>query len=183
MQNHGPVHSRHGVEEQGLSGARNVYWNLPPARLYEEAVRRGEARISADGALICHTGEFTGRSPNDKFVVEEPATSAEIWWGKVNKPISGAAFDLLLEQGPPSPRRQGPLRLRRLRRRRSALSHAGPGHHRDRLAGALRLEHVRARDRSGEARPLRARLRRARRGELQGRSGGATAPAARPSSW
>ena len=98
MQNHGPVHSRHGVEEQGLSGARNVYWNLPPARLYEEAVRRGEAHLSADGALICHTGEFTGRSPNDKFVVEEPGTSADIWWGKVNKPISGAAFDLLLNK-------------------------------------------------------------------------------------
>ena len=71
MQNHGPVHSRHGVDEQGLAGARNVYWNLPPARLYEEAIRRGEARMSADGALICHTGEFTGRSPNDKFVVED----------------------------------------------------------------------------------------------------------------
>jgi phosphoenolpyruvate carboxykinase (ATP) len=96
MQNHGPVHSRHGVDEQGLSGASNVYWNLPPARLYEEAVRRGEARISADGALICHTGEFTGRSPNDKFVVEDAESSAEIWWGKVNKPISGEAFDRLL---------------------------------------------------------------------------------------
>ncbi len=98
MQNHGPVHSRHGVEEQGLSDPRNVYWNLPPARLYEEAVRRGEARISADGALICHTGEFTGRSPNDKFVVEEPGTSSEIWWGKVNQPISSPAFDNLLHK-------------------------------------------------------------------------------------
>ncbi|MEO8277505.1 MAG: phosphoenolpyruvate carboxykinase (ATP) [Thermoanaerobaculia bacterium] len=96
MENHGPVRSRHGVEAQGLAGAANVYWNLPPAQLYEQAVRRGEAKISADGALICHTGEFTGRSPNDKFVVEEPGTSGEIWWGKVNKPISMAAFDALL---------------------------------------------------------------------------------------
>ena len=65
MVNRGPVWSRYGVEEQGLSDAGTVYWNLPPAQLYEEAVKRGEAAISADGALICHTGEFTGRSPND----------------------------------------------------------------------------------------------------------------------
>ena len=96
MVNRGPVWSRHGVEEQGLGEAATVYWNLPPARLYEEAVKRGEAAISADGALICHTGEFTGRSPNDKFVVEEPGSSGEVWWGKVNKPISPAHFDALL---------------------------------------------------------------------------------------
>ncbi|MEO7795009.1 MAG: phosphoenolpyruvate carboxykinase (ATP) [Thermoanaerobaculia bacterium] len=98
MQNHGPVHSRHGVEEQGLADAGNVYWNLPPARLYEEAVLRGEARISADGALICHTGEFTGRSPNDKFVVGEEAALPDIWWGKVNKAIPAAAFEGLLDK-------------------------------------------------------------------------------------
>ena len=96
MVNRGPVWSRHGVEEQGLGEAGTVHWNLPPARLYEEAVKRGEAAISADGALICHTGEFTGRSPNDKFVVEEPGSSGEVWWGKVNKPISPAHFDALL---------------------------------------------------------------------------------------
>jgi len=96
MLNRGPVWSRHGVEEQGLSAAGTVYWNLPPARLYEEAVKRGEAAISADGALICHTGEFTGRSPNDKFVVEEPGSSGNVWWGKVNKAIAPEKFDGLL---------------------------------------------------------------------------------------
>ena len=96
MVNRGPVWSRHGIEEQGLGEAGTVHWNLPPARLYEEAVQRGEAAISADGALICHTGEFTGRSPNDKFVVEEPGSSGEVWWGKVNKPISPAHFNGLL---------------------------------------------------------------------------------------
>src|SRR5262245_8007835 len=98
MVNRGPVWSRHGVEEQGLQSAGTVHWNLPPARLYEEAVERGEAAISADGALICHTGEFTGRSPNDKFVVEEPGSSGDVWWGKVNKPISPAHFDALLDK-------------------------------------------------------------------------------------
>ncbi|MEZ5312831.1 MAG: phosphoenolpyruvate carboxykinase (ATP) [Thermoanaerobaculia bacterium] len=96
MQNRGPVWSRHGIDEQGLSTSGTVYWNLPPAQLYEEAVRRGEAAISADGALICHTGEFTGRSPNDKFVVEEPGSKENVWWGKVSKPIAPESFDRLL---------------------------------------------------------------------------------------
>ncbi len=96
MQNAGPAVSRHGVEEQGLGAAAKVHWNLSAAELYEQAVRRGEASISREGALICHTGEFTGRSPNDKFVVEEPGSKDSIWWGKVNRPIAPAKFDALL---------------------------------------------------------------------------------------
>ena len=95
MDNRGPAVSRHGIEEQGLAGARTVYWNLSPAELYEQAVRRGEAVIAADGALVCHTGEFTGRSPNDKFVVEEAGTRDAIWWGKVNRPIAVDRFAAL----------------------------------------------------------------------------------------
>ncbi len=95
MENRGPAVSRHGIEEQGITGARTVYWNLPPAELYEQAVVRGEAAISADGALICHTGEFTGRSPNDKFVAEEAGTRDSIWWGKVNQPIAVDRFAAL----------------------------------------------------------------------------------------
>jgi phosphoenolpyruvate carboxykinase (ATP) len=98
MENRGPVISRHGVDKQGLGAAATVYWNLPPAQLVEHAVRRGEAELSNDGALVCHTGEFTGRSPNDKFVVEEPGSKESIWWGKVNHPIAAGRFDALLEK-------------------------------------------------------------------------------------
>jgi phosphoenolpyruvate carboxykinase (ATP) len=98
MENRGPAISQHGVEGQGLGAAATVHWNLPPAELYELAVRRSEAAISNEGALICHTGEFTGRSPNDKFVVEEPGSKDRVWWGKVNKPIAPEKFDGLLEQ-------------------------------------------------------------------------------------
>jgi phosphoenolpyruvate carboxykinase (ATP) len=98
MENRGPAISRHGVDEQGLGAAATVYWNLPPAQLVEHAVRRGEAHLSNDGALVCHTGEFTGRSPNDKFVVEEPGSKDSIWWGKVNRPIAPARFDALLDK-------------------------------------------------------------------------------------
>jgi len=95
MDNFGPAISRHGIDEHGLGDVATVYWNLPPAQLVEHAVRRGEAVLSADGALICHTGEFTGRSPNDKFVVEEPSSKDRIWWGKVNRPFPPEKFDAL----------------------------------------------------------------------------------------
>ena len=75
MGNFGPVHSRHGLEEQKLE-VKNAYWNLPPAQLYEHAIRRGEGVISAGGPLVARTGEHTGRSPKDKFTVEEPSRSA-----------------------------------------------------------------------------------------------------------
>ncbi len=96
MENRGPAVSRHGVEEQGLAAAPTVHWNLPPAALVELAVRRQEAWLSEDGALICHTGEFTGRSPDDKFTVEEPSSRDSIWWGQVNRPVAPTTFDALL---------------------------------------------------------------------------------------
>jgi phosphoenolpyruvate carboxykinase (ATP) len=96
MQNEGPYVSSHGVENNGITGARTVYWNLPPARLVEMAVRRGEAVLAADGPLLCETGQHTGRSPNDKFLVKHPSIDADIWWGDVNRPIESEKFDLLL---------------------------------------------------------------------------------------
>jgi phosphoenolpyruvate carboxykinase (ATP) len=98
MENRGAAISRYGVEEQGLGAAATVYWNQSPAQLVEHAIRRGEAALSADGALVCNTGEFTGRSPNDKFVVEESTSRDSIWWGKVNKPFPSERFDALLER-------------------------------------------------------------------------------------
>jgi phosphoenolpyruvate carboxykinase (ATP) len=70
-----------------------VRWNLSTAVLYEEAVRRQEGVIAAAGPLACRTGQHTGRSPNDKFVVREPSSEAAIAWGNVNRPITPAQFD------------------------------------------------------------------------------------------
>ncbi len=93
MENLGPFASRHGVENQGLGGARTAHWNLPPAQLYEHAVRRGEAQIAEAGPLVVRTGAHTGRSPNDRFLVREPQTEADIFWGDVNKPFERERFD------------------------------------------------------------------------------------------
>ena len=83
-----------GLEREGITTDR-VYWNLAPAALYEEAVRRHEGLIAAEGPLSCRTGLHTGRSPNDKFVVREAPSDRDIDWGKTNKPIEPAQFEAL----------------------------------------------------------------------------------------
>ena len=82
------------IATAGLGGASHVYYNLDEARLYEEAIRRGEAELTADGALRALTGQHTGRSAKDKFVVRDEETENVIWWDH-NKPMSRAHFDVL----------------------------------------------------------------------------------------
>jgi phosphoenolpyruvate carboxykinase (ATP) len=77
-----------------IPGAR-LRWNLSDAALYEEAVKRGEGLIAAGGPLACLTGQHTGRSPNDRFLVREPSSEHEIAWGAVNRPMEPEQFDLL----------------------------------------------------------------------------------------
>jgi phosphoenolpyruvate carboxykinase (ATP) len=83
-----------GLETAGLSTSGRVHYNgLGPA-LYEEAIRRGEAALSADGALVAYTGQHTGRSPKDKFMVRDALTDGTVWWDN-NKAMEPARFDLL----------------------------------------------------------------------------------------
>jgi phosphoenolpyruvate carboxykinase (ATP) len=84
-----------GLEEHGIQNVARVYWNLSVPALYEEAVRRREALMGADGPLVCRTGQHTGRSPNDKFIVREPSSEDKVWWSKVNRPIEPQFFDAL----------------------------------------------------------------------------------------
>ena len=74
---------------------RTVRANLSTAELYEYAIRAGEGLVAADGPLVVRTGKHTGRSPEDKFIVEEPSSRDKIWWGPVNRPISEANYDRL----------------------------------------------------------------------------------------
>jgi phosphoenolpyruvate carboxykinase (ATP) len=84
-----------GLEEHGIQNVARVYWNMSVPALYEEAVRRREALIGADGPLVCRTGQHTGRSPNDKFIVREPSSEDKVWWSKVNRPLEPQHFDAL----------------------------------------------------------------------------------------
>ncbi|OFV97402.1 MAG: phosphoenolpyruvate carboxykinase (ATP) [Acidobacteria bacterium RIFCSPLOWO2_12_FULL_54_10] len=87
--------STYGLEEHGIQNVKSVYWNLPAGQLYEHAVRRSEALVAHHGALVVNTGRYTGRSPNDKFVVQDPSSDPYIWWGKVNRPFDAERFEHL----------------------------------------------------------------------------------------
>jgi phosphoenolpyruvate carboxykinase (ATP) len=69
--------------------------NLSIAELYEDAVRDGDGVIAAEGPLVVRTGQHTGRSPLDKFIVREPSSEQNVWWGDVNHPITEANYDRL----------------------------------------------------------------------------------------
>jgi phosphoenolpyruvate carboxykinase (ATP) len=84
-----------GLEAHGIENVARVYWNPSVPALCEEAVRRREGLLAEGGPLVCRTGQHTGRSPNDKFIVQESSSEAHVWWGKVNRPIEAAHFDEL----------------------------------------------------------------------------------------
>jgi phosphoenolpyruvate carboxykinase (ATP) len=74
------VTPHHRLEDQGITGVARVHYNYVEAALVEAAVARGEGRLGNGGAFLCSTGQFTGRSPKDKFVVRTPAVEKTIWW-------------------------------------------------------------------------------------------------------
>ncbi|MCA9990746.1 MAG: phosphoenolpyruvate carboxykinase [Ardenticatenaceae bacterium] len=98
MQHIGPAISDYGIENHGITNAETVYWNLTTPMLYEQATRRKEGVIVHLGPLVVRTGDHTGRSPNDKFVVKEPTSDHKIWWGKVNRPFEQQNFDAMLRK-------------------------------------------------------------------------------------
>jgi phosphoenolpyruvate carboxykinase (ATP) len=83
-----------GIAEIGLTTSGKVHYNFPPHLLYQESIARREASLTASGALLADTGQHTGRSPKDKFVVREAATEDKVWWDN-NNGMSREAFDML----------------------------------------------------------------------------------------
>ena len=86
------------LSNHGFGNLRLAYWNLTTETLYEEAAFRSEGAISTGGPLIAHTGKFTARSANDKFVVRHSDSENNIWWGTYNRPFSIEKFDALYER-------------------------------------------------------------------------------------
>ncbi len=87
------------LERFGVGNLGAVHENLPPARLVEASVRRREGMISEpSGALVTRTGKRTGRSPKDRFIVENDVTRDTVDWGTGNKPFPSEAFGALLEK-------------------------------------------------------------------------------------
>ena len=83
------------IEALGIIAPKAVYKNLTPAQLVEHALRRGEGTLSETGALVVTTGKYTGRSPDDRFVVDAPNIHDDIDWGKVNVPISEEKYEAI----------------------------------------------------------------------------------------
>ena len=87
--------SRHGLRLAGIRYPRRVFWNLSSAALTQEAVFRGEATLAHGGPIVVRTGEFTGRSPSDKYVVGGPESNADVWWGPHNQPFPNSRYEQL----------------------------------------------------------------------------------------
>ena len=86
-----------GLNSLGLTGVDKVHRNLSVERLIEETVINGEGVIGPRGATIVDTGKYTGRSPKDKYIVDEPTSTDNLWWGPVNRKIDESIFDELYE--------------------------------------------------------------------------------------
>ncbi len=91
----GLVPKTSNLKELGLGNIDTAFWNLTPADLTEETILRGQGVLSDTGALVINTGEFTGRSPKDRFVVCDENTENSVWWGDINIKFTPENFDKL----------------------------------------------------------------------------------------
>ena len=91
----GFARSRHDLSTSGIRYPRRVSWNLPTSALTDAALSRNEAALAHGGPLVVRTGEYTGRSPRDKYVVGTPSTKPAVWWGSHNRPFAPASYEQL----------------------------------------------------------------------------------------
>lgn len=88
----------HPIIDQVINNSGEAFINLTPDELIDHALKNNEGRLTSTGALAADTGEFTGRSPKDKFVVKDDITRDTVWWGNINQPIEPNKFDSLLNK-------------------------------------------------------------------------------------
>jgi len=89
-----PIMKTRDLTKYGLKDT-NAHWNLSPEKLQAITIEKGMGKETANGTLAVNTGKFTGRSPQDRFIVKDDYTKDRVWWGKTNKAISPENFDLL----------------------------------------------------------------------------------------
>jgi phosphoenolpyruvate carboxykinase (ATP) len=85
------------LNELGIENAK-IQYQLTPNELHDITIQSGQGVENSSGALAINTGEFTGRSPQDRFIVKDSITEDKVWWGKVNIPFEPAAFDALYKK-------------------------------------------------------------------------------------
>jgi phosphoenolpyruvate carboxykinase (ATP) len=92
------VPGREGLREHGLDVRGRVYWHPTTSQLYSHTLLRGEGQLAEGGPLAVDTGEHTGRSPKDKFIVREPGSEERVWWSEINADLSEERFERLREK-------------------------------------------------------------------------------------
>ncbi len=95
MQEFGLKNPLANLDSVGIKNYKTAYWNLTPEELIEHSIRKGMGQLADSGALVIYTGEFTGRSPDDRFIVKDSLTASKVHWGKVNIPFEPRKFDQL----------------------------------------------------------------------------------------
>ena len=95
MNNYGKKAEDASLESIGLTNLGDCFWNLSPSELVEDTILNGQGMLTDTGALAIETGEFTGRSPEDRFIVCDSKTENVVWWGKVNKKFETEKFNAL----------------------------------------------------------------------------------------
>ncbi|MCB0464141.1 MAG: phosphoenolpyruvate carboxykinase (ATP), partial [Aequorivita sp.] len=85
------------VDKYGIKNAK-VKYQLSSEELHDETLQKGQGKEAASGALAVDTGEFTGRSPKDRFIVKDDVTREKVWWGNVNIPFPPNMFDALYDK-------------------------------------------------------------------------------------
>lgn len=95
MKNSGIKNPNADLTTHGIQNLEAVYWNLSPEELVEASIEKGYGVLADSGALVIQTGEFTGRSPQDRFIVEDDITQSKVNWGKINKPFDSESYNRL----------------------------------------------------------------------------------------
>ncbi|MGK0387191.1 MAG: phosphoenolpyruvate carboxykinase (ATP) [Patiriisocius sp.] len=85
------------IDQYGIKNAK-VNYQLSAEKLHQETIQKGQGKEADNGALAVNTGEFTGRSPMDRFIVRDAVTEDRVWWGDINIPFSAAKFDALYDK-------------------------------------------------------------------------------------
>ena len=100
-----PTRVTAGLDAHGLDPVGTIVWSPTTAQLYTAALKNGDGALAHGGPLVVDTGTFTGRSPKDKFVVEEPGSRDRIWWGEINQPLPEDKFERPAREGRRASRR------------------------------------------------------------------------------
>ncbi|MAB48370.1 MAG: phosphoenolpyruvate carboxykinase (ATP) [Flavobacteriaceae bacterium] len=97
MVNHTPSTKTISLENYGIKDAK-IHYQMTPDQLHDETINKGQGVEASSGALAVNTGEFTGRSPMDRFIVKDDITKDKVWWGNINIPFDSDKFDKLYDK-------------------------------------------------------------------------------------